>query len=150
MVPLVSNCGSPARSSTQDTLIYCSFAATHHGGLGKDYCELIADPDTTPKVVVRMNLRNDLAPGEHTGDFKVSAAVVQDLQKQLEEGKVAELDGYNHDEQMMGGTSYRIHIEYASGKKVTASWVGHNIKPEAWAAYSLIEKFFQPWIKKCY
>ena len=31
-------------------LIYCSYARTGMAGLGKDYCELIADPGTEPKV----------------------------------------------------------------------------------------------------
>ncbi|NLZ19793.1 MAG: hypothetical protein GXY24_05975 [Bacteroidales bacterium] len=36
-------------------LIYCSYASSGSAGLGKDYCELIADPGKAP--VVRVVLR---------------------------------------------------------------------------------------------
>ena len=150
MGSMLSGCGAAApRGAESDVLVYCSYSATHHGGLGKDYCELIADPGQKPKVVVRLHQGNHLDPGEVNGDFTVRKAVVADLQKQLEDANVRALNGYQVDEQMMGGTTYRIYMEYASGEKVNAVWFGHDIKREALAAYSLIERFFQPWIQQC-
>ena len=160
MLPILDGCGSLPKGASADSaapdapkgeLIYCSFSQTRHGGLGKDYCELIADPGVKPQVKVRMNVGNDIEgeDASRKGDFDVKASVVKDLQGQLAEAKVYTLNGYFLDEQLCGGATYRIYMEYSSGEKVNASWFGHDVKPEAWEAYALIEKFFQPWIKKC-
>ena len=126
-------------------LIYCSYSCTGVAGLGKDYCELIADPGADPKVVVVLNQGNDLDPGEIRAEYPVDAAVVDSLQAKLSEMKVYRLNGYDHEEDMTGGSIYRIYQEYDSGDKVNARWYGHDIKENARAAYAAIERFFEPW-----
>lgn len=159
MIPVIDGCGTTSKntvtSSTNETpkaeLIYCSFSETRHGGLGKDYCELIADPGTKAQIKVRLNIGNHLE-GEESAvsqDFTVRKKDVRALQDKLEEGKVKELNGYYLDEQMTGGATYRIYMEYSDGEKINASWFGHEVKAEAWAAYNMIVKYFRPWIEKC-
>ena len=125
-------------------LVYCSYSATGVAGMGKNYCELVADPGTDPRIVVVLNHDCRFAP-ESRAEFPACAAYVKDLQEKLEKAQVYELDGYNVDESITGGTIYRIYMEYDSGEKINASWYGHDIKPAALAAYSLIEKWFAPW-----
>ena len=155
MTPIISACGATSKTTAttegpEGDLLYCSFSETRHGGLGKVYCELIADPGTKPVIHVRININNDLEPDSETkGDFNVSEKVVKDLRAQLASAKVYKLDGYSLDEELCGGATYRIYMEYSSGEKVNARWFGHNVNPDALAAYALIERFFQPWIKKC-
>ena len=126
-------------------LIYCSYSCTGVAGLGKDYCELIADPGADPKVVVVLNQDNHLDPGEIRAEYTVDAAVVDSMQAMLAEMKVYRLNGYDHEEDMTGGSVYRIYQEYDSGDKVNSRWYGHDIKEDARAAYAAIERFFEPW-----
>ncbi len=145
MAFLFSSCGGGS-AQPKGKLIYCSYSETRAGGLGKSYCELIADPGTQPKVVVRLdqNCRlEDVLP--KNGDFPVEPSVVEQLQELLDSHKVYRLDGYHYDEVLDGGYAHRIHLEYDSGEKITADWCGHKIKEEALAAYWLIEGFFAPW-----
>lgn len=127
------------------TLTYCSYSKTGAAGLGKDYCELIADPGQTPKVVVALNLGNRFEDPEIHGEYPVGEDVVAELNKMLTDAEVYKLDGYSVEERMSGGTTYRIYQEYSSGEKINAHWYGHDIKVEAVSAYHMIEKFFQPW-----
>lgn len=129
-------------------LIYCSYSSTGMAGLGKDYCELIADKDSTPKVVVALRLDNRFDEPEIRAEYPVGQEVVDSLQAMLADSKVYQLNGYNVDELMSGGHAYRIYQEYDSGEKVNARWYGHDIKPEALAAYDMIERFFAPWREK--
>ena len=145
MAFLFHSCGAGS-AQPKGQLIYCSYSETRAGGLGKSYCELIADPGTEPRVVVRLDQDSrleDVLP--KNGDFTVEASVVDQLQELLSGQKVYKLDGYHYDEVLDGGTTHRIYMEYDSGDKVNASWCGHQVKEEAWSAYWLIEKFFAPW-----
>lgn len=126
-------------------LIYCSYSRSGAAGLGKDYCELIADPGQTPKVVVALDLGNRFEKPETRVEYPVGKEVVDSLSKMLADAKVYKLNGYSVDEHMAGGYSYRIYQEYASGEKINAHWYGHNIKSEALSAYHMIEAFFRPW-----
>ena len=126
-------------------LIYCSYARTGMAGLGKDYCELIADPDTEPKVNVVLNEGNRFGDREIRAELPASAEDVRALQDWLDKNKVYKLAGYRVDESMSGGHAYRIHMEYDSGEKVSAYWYGHDIKEEALAAYAYISSYFEPW-----
>ena len=137
-----------AAQAPQGQLVYCSYACTGAAGLGKDYCELIADPGTTPKVVVALNVGNRFGDPEVHAEYPVEQAVVDSLAAMLADAKVYELNGYNVDEAITGGHSYRIYQEYSSGEKINARWYGHGIKDEAWAAYYMIEAFFKPWREK--
>lgn len=131
--------------SPKGALTYCSYSDTGAAGLGKDYCELIADTDSIPKVVVARYLGNRFGTPEIHREYPVTQDVVDSLQALLAANKVYELDGYSVMEPMTGGHTYRIYMEYSSGQKVNAHWYGHDIKPEARAAYHLIRSFFNPW-----
>ena len=135
-------CGAQAPAGR---LTYCSYSNAGAAGLGKDYCELIADGGQTPEVVVALNLDNRFGTPEIHAEYPVEQAVVDSLQAKLAEAKVYTLNGYNVDEAITGGYSYRIYQEYSSGEKINARWYGHHIKAEAWASYHMIEAFFSPW-----
>lgn len=126
-------------------LTYCSYSRTGAAGLGKDYCELIADPGKTPKVVVALDLGNRFGKPETHAEYEVGEELVDSLSKMLADAKVYKLNGYNVNEHISGGHSYRIYQEYDSGEKINARWYGHNIKSEALSAYHMIESFFRPW-----
>ena len=141
IIPMFT-CGGP---QPKDTLVYCSYSRTGAAGLGKEYCELIADPGTEPKVVVAMRVGNRFGDPEIHKEFPVEATVVDSLQAGLERLKVQRLDGYDVEEPITGGYSYRIYMEYSSGRKVNARWYGHKIKDSAIEAYNWIYKYFEPW-----
>ena len=141
-------CGyASAQDAPKGNLIYCSYSQERVAGLGKSYCELIADPGTAPKVVVVLDQRSRIAE-EVRAEYTVGRKVVEDLQDKLAEAKVYELNAYSADEHLEGGTIYRIYMEYDSGEKVNAWWHAHDVAPEAVAAFSLIKSYFEPWRKK--
>ena len=136
-----------SQEAPKGKLIYCSYAADHHAGLGKDYCELIADEGEEPKVVVSL-YNNCHYKDAVKKTFPVTAAEVEKMQQMLEKEQVYKLNGYNHYEMLEGGTTYRIYQEYlfeGNVTKVDVRWSGHEIKPEAMSAYAMIERFFDPW-----
>ncbi len=132
-------------SRPKGDLTYCSYSRTGAAGLGKDYCELIADPDSVPKVVVVLNEGNRFDDPVIRESYPVDRQTVDSLARLLMERKVYKLNGYQVDEAICGGYSYRIYMEYSSGEKINARWYGHNISGEAIAAYNSIERFFEPW-----
>lgn len=129
-------------------LIYCSYACRGAAGLGSDYCELIADPDSTPKIVVVLNEGNRFDDPVIRRTYPVEKDVVDSLSGLLAAHKVYKLNGYHLEEPITGGHSYRIYQEYSSGDKINAFWYGHGVKNEAIAAYNLIAHFFSPWYKR--
>lgn len=129
-------------------LIYCSYAARGSAGLGSDYCELIADPDSTPKIVVVLNEGNRFEAPVIRREYPIEKETVDSLATLLRDAKVYKLNGYRLEEPIAGGHSYRIYMEYSSGDKVNAFWYGNKVKDEALAAYGLIENFFAPWRKR--
>ena len=129
-------------------LIYCSYSCTGAAGLGKDYCELIADVDSVPKVVVVLGYGNRFGDPVVNMTYTVEKESVLELQDILEKNEVYKLDGYSVDEHMTGGRTDRIYMEYSSGEKINAHWYGHDIKNEALSAYALISGFFKPWRNK--
>lgn len=140
-------CGTPA---PKGNLVYCSYAKAGSAGLGKDYCELIADADSVPKVVVVLRRGNRFGEPEINMEFPVEQQVVDSLQQLLAQEKVYRLNGYSLEEAITGGYAYRIYMEYASGEKINARWYGNDVKPEALSAYRLIENYFDPWRRKAY
>ena len=129
-----------SQEAPKGKLIYCSYACDRHAGQGKDYCELIADVGKQPQVVV--SLYNNC----HWRDavkktFDVKEQDVERMQQLLAELQVYKLNGYKHDEVLEGGATYRIYQE-------NAVWNGHDIKPEALAAYNAIKNFFAQWREK--
>lgn len=140
---MLSGCAA-AREGPAGKLVYCSYSETGVAGLGKNYCELIADADSIPKVVVVLDAGCRFAE-ERRAEYTVDASVADSLRNMLASAKVYELDGYFVEEDMTGGTIYRIYMEYDSGERINAQWYGHDIKPEAWGAFNLICRFFNPW-----
>lgn len=126
-------------------LIYCSYRCAGAAGLGTDYCELIADLDSVPKVVVVLNADNRFGDPVIRRSYPVERSVVDSLAGILAQEKVYKLDGYRLEEPICGGHSYRIYMEYSSGDKVDARWYGIHVKDRAIAAYNRIERFFAPW-----
>lgn len=144
LLPVIMDC-SALNPAPKGRLVYCSYSSTGMAGLGKDWCELIADVDSVPKVVVCLDYGNRFDRPEIRAEYTVDDSVVDKLQKELARMKVHELAGYDVDEQMTGGHAYRIYMEYSSGEKINARWYGHDIKEEAVLAYSFIERYFAPW-----
>lgn len=142
MTALFSGCLGP--SKPEGRLTYCSCARNGAAGLGRDYCELIADEGTTPKIVVVRNAECRFMESTRA-EFEVDESVVLELQKLLEDNKVYKLAGYRYEEPITGGHSYRIYQEYSSGEKVNAFWYGSKPKEAAIRAYNLISHFFKPW-----
>lgn len=139
---------SCSTQAPKGTLTYCSYAESGSAGLGKDYCELIADEGTEPKVVVALHIGNRFGDPEIHAEYPVGPEVVAQLQDLLAENKVYKLDGYDAEEAISGGYAHRIHIEYSSGRQVTARWYAIKVKKQAWSAYRMIERFFAPWREK--
>ena len=141
----IFSCGAFAHKPTGN-LIYCSYSCRGAAGLGSDYCELIADTDSIPKVVVVLDEGNRFGDPVIRRNYPVDRSVVDSLAQMLADAKVYKLNGYNVEEPICGGYSHRIHMEYSSGDKVSAFWYGNKIKDEAWSAYHAIERFFAPWV----
>ncbi len=128
-------------------LTYCSYRSNGAAGLGTDYCQLIAEADSLPRVVVVLNENNRFGDPVTRRSYSVDKSVVDSLAKILMDVKVYKLNGYNVNEPICGGHSHNLDIAYASGDKVSAYWYGNKIKKEAWSAYRMIENFFAPWRK---
>ena len=122
-------------------LLYCSCAYRSYGlpagVVSYSYYELIADKGKKPHVVYA----EEKGWEPEKTDFPATEKDVEELYKTLQELEVENLDGYNVSEDMMGGTSYRIHVEFADGKQVTANWFTHSPKGEAVVAYETILRF---------
>ena len=144
MATCISGCGLLSRPPKGD-LIYCSYSQTGAAGLGKDYCELIADEGKDPVVVVVLDEGNRFGDPEIRCTYQVDRSIVDDLSKLLADNRIYRLDGYNLEEPITGGHSYRIYQEYSSGAHVDARWYGHGVKESALRAYAIIEQFFAPW-----
>ncbi|MBO4566561.1 MAG: hypothetical protein J5695_04985 [Bacteroidales bacterium] len=140
---LITGCAA-AQNAPKGKLIYCSYSETRVAGLGKSYCELIADTDSIPKVHVVLDHDCMYAP-ERSATYEVDASLAAQFKDALEKNKVYELNGYYVEENITGGTIYRIYMEYDSGEKINARWYGHDISPDAEAAYGLIYSLFAPW-----
>lgn len=147
MLSALLGCAS-MKPAPKGRLVYCSYACTGAAGLGKDYCELIADADSVPKVIVVLGEGNRFEDPVIRGEYPVTQELVDSLCRELEARKVYKLAGYRLEEPITGGHSYRIYMEYSSGEKVNAFWYGHGVKQEALSAYHFIENFFEPWREK--
>lgn len=131
-----------------DTVIYCSYASSGSAGLGKEYCEFIADPGTEPKVVVNDRIGNRFGDPEIHKEYPISEDKIAELEAIVSDRKVKKLDGYDYEEPITGGYAHRVHIEYASGQSVTFRFYGHNVKQLAYDTFRQIELFFYPWLKQ--
>ena len=118
-------------------MVYCSCSYTNYGlpvgEIQRSYYELIADEGMSPKVV----FCEDRGDSEKT-EYEATEQDAETLSQLLRDMNVFRLNGYHADERMTGGTSYRIHMEFASGEKLNADWFTHNPLPLAAKAYSTI------------
>lgn len=123
----------------QGKMIYCSCAYTNYGlpvgEIQHSYYELIADEGTAPKVIYCENRGKS-----QKTEFSATEKDVTELSNILRDMNIFKIDGYSVSEQMTGGTSYRIHMEFSSGEKLTASWFTHKPSALASGAYSTILK----------
>ena len=119
-------------------MTYCSCAYTNYGlpegEIRHSYYELIADEGAEPKVIYC----EDRGGEPKKTEFRATEQDVKELSSILRDKSVFKLNGYNVDERMTGGTSYRIHMEFSSGEKLNATWFTHNPKALASEAYAII------------
>lgn len=126
-------------------LTYCSFSDSRSAGMGKDYCELIADNlDSAKVVVVTMALTDDSTQKE----YAIDKQTVDQMEQMLASIEAWKVGGYNYDEKMPGGTIYRVYMEYADGSKYNATWCTHEPWEDAQAVYNAVVRFFQKWRKQ--
>ena len=128
-------------------MIYCSCAYTNYGlpvgEIRHSYYELIADEGKAPKVIYC----EDRGDSKKT-EYRATQKDVTELSNILREKNIFKLNGYNVDEQMMGGTSYRIYMEFSSGEKLNATWFTHRPVALASDAYSTILRFMEKVTKR--
>lgn len=134
-------------SRDDDELVYCSYAIEGMAGLGTDYCELIADSGSVPRVVVVKN-KNCRFAEQVTDTFEVDDTVIASLRNMLNKKDLDAVAGYREEAGLEGGREYRFHIEYKSGRTIHASWHTHSPLPEAVDIFSTIRSFFAPWMDK--
>lgn len=126
-------------------LTYCRYYCFETASVSKNYCELIAEPGADPKVSVVLGEGNRFQKPEIRAEYPVTAEDVQALQDWLAANKVFRLNGYDVNEPISGGSSYRIDMHYDSGETIMARWYGNKIKPKAIDAYNYLYFFFAPW-----
>lgn len=145
MMSLLSfNSVSVQNEAPKGKLIYCSYSCRRPAAGGTEYCELIADSGQVPKVRVVL-WENCHWHKEAKREFTAGPLDVAKMQQLLNELEVWKLSGYQHDEMLDGGATYRIYQEYSTGEKYNASWSGHHVSADAEAAYSRIKDFFALW-----
>ena len=133
-----------AQNSPKGKLTYCSYTREGLAAMGTDYCELIANPSTQPKIVVVKNDNCHFAEREEY-TYEVSPEVVAQLQELLKKVNLKKVNGYKKESHERGGYEYRFHIEYDSGEKIHASWHTRSPKVGVVSVYRMIEQFFAPW-----
>lgn len=135
-----------AQKVPKGRLVYCSYCADGHAGLGKNYLELIADDLNKARISAHYDVDCRFAE-ETTKETPVDSATVAELQELLKQLKVWKLDGYHKEEFIDGGITHRFHVEYSDGRKVTASWYCHRPKQAAIQAFNTIRSFLDKHIQ---
>lgn len=124
-------------------LIYCSCSYTHHGlpvgEISYSFYALIADEGKP----IHIDYYEDRGSSNNKVEYPATEKDVCELAHLLKELKVEDFNGYNEEELMCGGTTYRIYMEYSDGKKLEARWLTQHPKPEAAAAYGEINNFLR-------
>ena len=127
-----------AQESLKSKLIYCSCSCTNHGlpagEISRSYYELIADEGTAPKVVY-CEIRDD---EPKKTEYPATEQDVANLYQKLHDMGAFDLDGYSVDEAMVGGSTYRIYMEFSNGNKVNATWFTQTPKDLAVDTYAVI------------
>jgi hypothetical protein len=147
MISIAASAADTTKTSKPDEfypegkMIYCSCSFTNYGlpagELRYSYYELIADEGTEPKVVYYEDRGSDSKKTE----YPATAQDVEKLSNVLRDMNIFQLNGYLVKVDMTGGTSYRIHMEFSSGEKLTAYWFTENPKPQAMDAYETISRY---------
>ena len=129
-------------------LIYCSCAYTNYGlpagNIRHSYYALIADEGVEPKVVYCEERDGDPEKCE----YRATEEDISELTRVLRERDVFELNGYNVDEPMTGGTSYRIYMEFSTGEKLNATWFAEKPLPLATETYGTILRRLEAMTKR--
>ena len=124
-------------------MTYCSCEYTNSGlpvgHIHDSYYELIAEEGKAPKVIYY----EDRGNAEKRTEYRATQKDVTELSKILRDLKIFRINGYHVDEKMMGGTSYRVHMEFASGEKLHASWFTSHPDALALKAYDTILQYLQ-------
>lgn len=146
LIMAVSLFGLAAQArAPRGNLVYCSYSKTGAAGLGKDYCELIADPGADPVIKVVLNEGNRFNDPTIRKEYPATTEALKEIQEWAKKNKIHKLNGYNLQERISGGTTYRVYLEYDSGDSIDIRWYGHNVDKEASAAYAYVSSYFQPW-----
>ena len=128
----------PTLDFPEGRMIYCSCAYTNYGlpagNIRHSYYALIADEGVEPKVVYCEERDGDPEKCE----YRATEEDVSELTSILRERDVFELNGYNVDEPMTGGTSYRIYMEFSTGEKLNATWYAEKPLALATETYGTI------------
>lgn len=143
----LSSLAGCAQKTPKGRLVYCSYSDTRHGGLGRSYCELVADSLDSAKIKARYDIDCHYAE-ETRKQIPVDSATVAALEQLLRQQEVWKLDGYHKEEPMEGGTTHRIHVEFSDGSNVTASWFSHSPKEAVVTAYHTIKNFLDEHLNK--
>ncbi len=138
--------GCASTPAPKGNLVYCSYSNKATAGGGYNYSELINEKGET-KVVIARNLECRFAEPEKR-EYVATPEDVEALRKIILDSKMYKLDGYSAHEDMTGGTTYRVHVEFDSGQFITFSWYSHNVKAEAVDAYDAVEAFFSDFLAR--
>lgn len=131
-------------NTPKGNLVYCSYSKTGSAGLGRDYCELVGNPGAAPVVNVVLN-ENDRNEPEIRKEYPATAEALKEIQEWAEKSQIYLLNGYNQEEKVPGGSTYRVYLEFDSGDRIDIRWYGHNVNQQASAAYDHVSSFFEPW-----
>lgn len=124
-------------------LIYCGVEFTNHGlpvgEIQSSYFDLVNDKNGgEPKEVYFENRGGDRI---RKTEYPATKQDVKDLYDLLIDMDVFKLDGYNVDNGIDGGTTYRISLGFSSGDKFKATWHAENPDPKVEAAFKKIWMF---------
>ena len=124
-------------------LIYCGVEFTNHGlpvgEIQSSYFDLVTDKNGgEPKEVYFENRGGDRI---RKTEYPATKQDVKDLYDLLIDMDVFKLDGYNVDDGIDGGTTYRISLGFSSGDKFKATWHAENPDPKVEAAFKKIWMF---------
>ena len=128
-------------------LVYCSYSIDRPAGGGYSYCDITLDNDT-PAVVVNRDRNCRFAQNQVRSFDDFEPEQVEALQQLIIENRYYLLNNYKQIEAIPGAPTYRIHIEFDSGEKITARWCTKKPRPEAQHAFEQIQSFFAPWLEQ--
>ena len=78
-------------------------------------------------------------------EYPGTTEALKEIQEWAKKNKIYKLDGYDLQERISGGTTYRVRLEYDSGDSITIRWYGHGVDEQASSAYAYVSSYFRPW-----